>query len=406
MKAETEAAIKQRYERVAPALNERTRRLVAASEAITLGRGGISAVSRATGLSRQVISQGIKELQDEEPTSSGRIRRKGGGRKKLVEKDPQLGVDLEHLVEPVTRGDPESPLRWTSKSVRKLAKELSEQGHQVSHELVSQLLYQLGYSLQANRKTLEGGTHPDRNAQFEYINTQAKAFLAAGEPVLSVDAKKKELVGDFKNGGHEWRPKGEPEEVRVYDFPLKELGRVTPYGIYDQGHNTGWVNVGIDHDTAAFAVESIRRWWNSVGKQQYPSAKRLLITADGGGSNGSRVRLWKWELQQLADEIGLGISVCHFPPGTSKWNKIEHRLFAWISENWRGKPLVSYAVILKLIAATTTEAGLTVQCQLDTNTYPTGRKVSDEELTTLSLQQDLFHGEWNYTILPRPASTC
>jgi transposase len=406
MKAETEAAIKQRYERVAPALNERTRRLVAASEAITLGRGGISAVSRATGLSRQVISQGIKELQDEEPTSSGRIRRKGGGRKKLVEKDPQLGVDLEHLVEPVTRGDPESPLRWTSKSVRKLAKELSEQGHQVSHELVSQLLYQLGYSLQANRKTLEGGTHPDRNAQFEYINTQAKAFLAAGEPVLSVDAKKKELVGDFKNGGHEWRPKGEPEEVRVYDFPLKELGRVTPYGIYDQGHNTGWVNVGIDHDTAAFAVESIRRWWNSVGKQQYPSAKRLLITADGGGSNGSRVRLWKWELQQLADEIGLGISVCHFPPGTSKWNKIEHRLFAWISENWRGKPLVSYAVILKLIAATTTEAGLTVQCQLDTNTYPTGRKVSDEEMTTLSLQQDLFHGEWNYTILPRPASTC
>jgi transposase len=406
MKAETEAAIKQRYERVAPALNERTRRLVAASEAITLGRGGISAVSRATGLSRQVISQGIKELQDEEPTSSGRIRRKGGGRKKLVEKDPQLGVDLEHLVEPVTRGDPESPLRWTSKSVRKLAKELSEQGHQVSHELVSQLLYQLGYSLQANRKTLEGGTHPDRNAQFEYINTQAKAFLAAGEPVLSVDAKKKELVGDFKNGGHEWRPKGEPEEVRVYDFPLKELGRVTPYGIYDQGHNTGWVNVGIDHDTAAFAVESIRRWWNSVGKQQYPSAKRLLITADGGGSNGSRIRLWKWELQQLADEIGLGISVCHFPPGTSKWNKIEHRLFAWISENWRGKPLVSYAVILKLIAATTTEAGLTVQCQLDTNTYPTGRKVSDEEMTTLSLQQDLFHGEWNYTILPRPASTC
>ena len=406
MKAETEAAIKQRYERVAPALNERTRRLVAASEAITLGRGGISAVSRATGLSRQVISQGIKELQDEEPTSSGRIRRKGGGRKKLVEKDPQIGVDLEHLVEPVTRGDPESPLRWTRTSVRKLAKELSKQGHQVSHELVSQLLYQLGYSLQANSKTLEGGTHPDRNAQFEHINTQAKAFLAAGEPVLSVDAKKKELVGDFKNGGHEWRPKGEPEEVRVYDFPLKELGRVTPYGIYDQGHNTGWVNVGIDHDTAAFAVESIRRWWNAVGKQQYPSVKRLLITADGGGSNGSRVRLWKWELQQLADEIGLGISVCHFPPGTSKWNKIEHRLFAWISENWRGKPLVSYAVILKLIAATTTEAGLSVQCQLDTNTYPTGRKVSDEEMATLSLQPDLFHGEWNYTILPRPASIC
>ncbi len=406
MKAETEAAIKQRYERVALALNERTRRLVAASEAMAIGRGGISAASRATGLSRQVISQGIKELQDEEPTSEGRIRKKGGGRKKLVEKDPQIGVELERLVEPVTRGDPESPLRWTSKSVRKLAKELSQQGHQISHELVSQLLSQLGYSLQANRKTLEGGTHPDRTAQFEHINAQAKAFLAAREPVLSVDAKKKELVGDFKNGGREWRPEGEPEQVRVYDFPLKELGRVTPYGIYDQRQNTGWVNVGIDHDTAAFAVESIRRWWNSVGKQQYPRAKRLLITADGGGSNGSRVRLWKWELQQLADEIGLCISVCHFPPGTSKWNKIEHRLFAWMSENWRGKPLVSSAVILKLIAATTTDAGLTVQCQLDTNTYPTGLKVSDEEMAALSLQPDLFHGEWNYTILPRTASIC
>jgi transposase len=406
MKAETEAAIKQRYERVAPTLNERTRRLVAASEAMTLGWGGISAVARATGLSRQVISQGIKELQEEEATSQGRIRRSGGGRKTLVEKDPQLSVDLERLVEPMTRGDPESPLRWTSKSVRKLAKELGELGHQISHELVSQLLYQLGYSLQANRKTKEGGTHPDRNAQFEHINEQAKAFLAAGEPVISVDAKKKELMGDFKNNGREWYPQGEPEQVRVYDFPLKDLGRVTPYGIYDQGQNTGWVNVGIDHDTAAFAVESIRRWWNEVGKQQYPLAKRLLITADGGGSNGSRVRLWKWELQQLADEIGLGISVCHFPPGTSKWNKIEHRLFAWISENWRGKPLVSYAVILKLIAATTTEAGLTVQCQLDTNTYPTGRKVSDEEMATLSLQPDLFHGEWNYTILPRTTSMC
>jgi transposase len=406
MKAETEAAIKQRYERVAPTLNERTRRLVAASEAMTMGWGGISAVSRATGLSRQVISQGIKELQNEEPTREKRIRRKGGGRKKLVEKDPHLWEDLERLVEPVTRGDPESPLRWTSKSVRKLAKELSEQGHQVSHEVVSQLLYHLGYSLQANRKTLEGGTHPDRNAQFEHINTQARAYLAAGEPVLSVDAKKKELVGDFKNGGHEWRPCGEPEQVRVYDFPLKDLGRVTPYGIYDQGQNAGWVNVGIDHDTAAFAVESIRRWWNEVGQQQYPLAKRLLITADGGGSNGSRVRLWKWELQQLADEIGLCISVCHFPPGTSKWNKIEHRLFAWISQNWRGTPLVSYAVILKLIAATTTEAGLIVQCQLDTNIYPTGLKVSDEEMAALSLQPDLFHGEWNYTILPRTASIC
>jgi transposase len=286
MKAEIEAAIKQRYERVAPTLNERTRRLVAASEAITLGWGGISMVSRATGLSRQVISQGIKELQEEQAIQEKRIRKSGGGRKSLVEKDPQLSEDLERLVEPVTRGDPESPLRWTSKSVRKLAKELGEMGHQISHELVSQLLYKLGYSLQANRKTQEGGTHPDRNAQFEHINAAAKASLAAGEPVISVDAKKKELVGDFKNGGREWSPKGEPEEVRVYDFPLKDLGRVTPYGIYDQGQNIGWVNVGIDHDTAAFAVESIRRWWKEVGKQQYPSTKKLLITADGAAVTG------------------------------------------------------------------------------------------------------------------------
>ena len=401
MKREREAEIKQRYERVAQTLNERTRRLVAASEAMALGWGGITAVARATGLSRQVISQGIKELQETEPTSDGRIRKPGGGRKKQVEKDTELYAALERLVEPVTRGDPESPLRWTSKSVRKLAQELRAQGHPVSHELVSQLLYQLGYSLQANRKTLEGGTHPDRNAQFEHIDAQAQAYLATGDPVLSVDAKKKELVGNFKNGGREWRPQGEPEQVNVYDFPLKDLGRVTPYGIYDQGQNTGWVNVGIDHDTAAFAVESIRRWWNEVGKQQYSLAKRLLITADGGGSNGSRVRLWKWELQQLADETGLSLSVCHFPPGTSKWNKIEHRLFAWISENWRGKPLVSYAVILKLISSTTTKTGLTVQCQLDTNLYPTGRKVSDEELASLSLTSDPFHGEWNYLIHPR-----
>ena len=296
------------------------------------------------------------------------------------------------------------PLRWTSKSVRKLAKELQHLGHQVSHELVSELLHGLGYSLQANRKTREGGEHPDRDGQFEHLNAQAAAFLAAGEPVVSVDAKKKELVGDFKNPGREWHPQGEAEEVRVYDFPIKGLGRATPYGVYDLGRNAGWVNVGIDHNTAAFAVESIRRWWNEVGRPQYPEAKRLLISADGGGSNGSRVRLWKWELQQLADETGLSIMVCHLPPGTSKWNKIEHRLFAWISQNWRGKPLVSYAVILKLIAATTTETGLTVQCQLDTNLYPAGRKIADEEMATLSIQPDSFHGEWNYTILPRAAS--
>jgi transposase len=400
-----EAAIKRRFEQVASKLNERARRLVAASEAMALGWGGISAVSRATGLSRKAISYGIKELQEEEAIGEGRIRRTGGGRKTTVSKDASLREDLERLVEPVTRGDPESPLRWTCKSVRKLAEELRKRGHQVSHELVSQLLHELGYSLQANRKTREGGDHPDRNAQFEHVNAQAEVFLAAGEPVVSVDAKKKELVGDFKNPGREWGPQGQPEEVRVYDFPISGLGRATPYGVYDLGQNAGWVNVGMDHDTAAFAVESIRCWWETVGQHQYPEAKRLLISADGGGSNGSRVRLWKWELQQLADETGLAITVCHLPPGTSKWNKIEHRLFAWISQNWRGKPLTSYAVILQLIAATTTEAGLTVQCQLDTHTYPTGRKVSDEEMATLSIWPDTFHGEWNYTIRPRTAQS-
>ncbi len=399
-----EEEIKQRYVRIAGDLTERTRRLFAANEALSLGWGGISAVSRATGLSRQVISDGMQELQGGTQAEEGRVRRKGGGRKSNVSKDPKLSRDLERLVEPVTRGDPQSPLRWTSKSVRKLAKELRGMGHQVSHELVSELLHGLGYSLQANRKTQEGGTHPDRNAQFEHLNAQAAAFLAAGEPVVSVDAKKKELVGDFKNAGREWHPQGAGEQVRVYDFPIKGLGRATPYGVYDLGRNAGWVNVGIDHDTAAFAVESIRSFWNEVGREQYPQAKRLLISADGGGSNGSRVRLWKWELQQLADETGLAITVCHLPPGTSKWNKIEHRLFAWISQNWRGKPLTSYAVILQLIAATTTEAGLTVQCQLDTKSYPAGRKVSEEEMATLSIQPDSFHGEWNYTILPRVAS--
>ncbi len=401
---EKEEEIKQRYERLAGELNERTRRLFAANEAMALGWGGIAVVARATGLSRQVIVDGMQELREGQRAGEGRIRRSGGGRKSNVSKDPSLSEDLERLVEPVTRGDPESPLRWTSKSVRKLAKELQHLGHQVSHELVSELLHELGYSLQALRKTREGGEHPDRDGQFEHLNAQAAAFLAAGEPAVSVDAKKKELVGDFKNPGREWHPQGEAEQVRVYDFPIKGLGRATPYGVYDLGRNAGWVNVGIDHDTAAFAVQSIRSWWNQVGQQQYPEAQRLLISADGGGSNGSRVRLWKWELQQLADETGLAITVCHLPPGTSKWNKIEHRLFAWISQNWRGKPLVSYAVILQLIAATTTETGLTVQCQLDTNSYPAGRKVSDEEMATLSIQPDAFHGEWNYTISPRDIS--
>jgi len=398
-----EEEIKQRYVRIAGDLTERTRRLFAANEALSLGWGGISVVSRATGLSRQVISDGIQELQGGMQAEAGRVRRQGGGRKSNVSKDPKLSEDLERLVEPVTRGDPESPLRWTSKSVRKLAKELQSMGHQVSHELVSELLHGMGYRLQALLKTREDGEHPDRDGQFKHLNAQAAAFLAAGEPAVSVDAKKKELVGDFKNPGREWHPQGEAEEVRVYDFPIKGLGRATPYGVYDLGRNTGWVNVGIDHDTAAFAVQSIRSFWNEVGRAQYPQATRLFISADGGGSNGSRVRLWKWELQHLADETGLTITVCHLPPGTSKWNKIEHRLFAWISQNWRGKPLVSYAVILQLIAATTTQAGLTVQCQLDTRSYPAGRKISDEEMATLSIQPDSFHGEWNYTILPRAA---
>lgn len=399
-----EQDIKQRFDRLAGELNERTRRLVAASEAMTIGWGGISLVSHATGLSRKAISQGIKELKEQsEETSKSkkRIRRAGGGRKKTVSKDQHLCEDLERLVEPVTRGDPESPLRWTCKSVRKLAEELVHQGHQVSHQLVSELLHDLGYSLQANRKTREGGSQPDRNAQFEHINCLSQAFLSEREPVISVDAKKKELVGDFKNAGREWHPQGEPEQVRVYDFPVPELGRATPYGVYDLARNAGWVNVGIDHDTAAFAVESIRRWWTATGQQDYPQASKLLICADGGGSNGSRVRLWKWELQRLADETGLALTVSHLPPGTSKWNKIEHRLFAFISQNWRGKPLTSYEVIIRLIAATTTSKGLTVQCQLDRNEYPSGRKISDEEMAMLRIQRDDFHGEWNYTILPR-----
>ena len=398
-------AIKERFARVAGRLDERARRLVAASEALALGWGGITAVSRATGLSRKAIRRGIAELRGVPAATAGpgRVRRAGGGRKKTVDKDPTLLHDLEALVDPGTRGDPESPLRWTCKSVRTLAAALRERGHQVSHQLVAELLRAAGYSLQGNRKTREGGDHPDRDAQFAHINAMAGAYLAAGDPVISVDAKKKELVGDFKNGGREWRPKGQPEEVRVHDFVIPELGRATPYGVYDLAANAGWVNVGIDHDTAAFAVESIRRWWTQAGQTRYPQAQRLLITADGGGSNGSRVRLWKRELQRLADETGLEMSVCHFPPGTSKWNKIEHRLFAFISQNWRGQPLISYAVILSLIAATTTTTGLTVESYLDTNTYPPGLKVTDEEMHTLHLRRDAFHGEWNYTILPQVA---
>jgi DNA-binding phage protein len=399
MDADT-ALIKQRFESIEPFLDERTRRLLAAAEASVLGHGGITKVSQATGISRPTIAAGLAELADPTQVETKRVRKAGGGRKRTVDKDPTLLRDLESLIEPTMRGDPESPLRWTSKSVRHLARELNCMGHRVSHRLVADLLHALDYSLQGNRKTKEGESHPDRNAQFEHISAQVKAFQADSQPAISVDTKKKELVGDFKNGGREWQPIGEPEEVRVHDFMIPELGKVAPYGIYDLTHNLGWVNVGIDHDTATFAVESIRRWWYSMGRPLYPDAYHLLITADGGGSNGSRLRLWKVELQKLADETGLSITVCHLPPGTSKWNKIEHRLFAYIIQNWRGKPLVSYEVIVSLITATTTTTGLRVHSQLDTNSYPTGVKVSDQELAQVNLKRDDFHGEWNYTISP------
>jgi transposase len=381
------------------------RRLVTASESLTLGFGGTSEVSRQTGVSRRAIIQGIKELDEAPSVQAGRVRRSGGGRKKTVDKDTSLKTDLERLVDPVTRGDPESPLRWTCKSVRKLAEELNRLGHQTSHRMVAELLHELGYSLQANRKTLEGASHADRDQQFQHINRQVTQLLNQHQPVISVDTKKKELVGNFKNNGAELRPKGDPETVRVHDFVIPELGRAAPYGVYDLANNSGWVSVGIDHDTSAFAVETIRRWWYGMGQQSYPQATELLITADSGGSNGSRVRLWKVELQRLADEIGLELRVCHLPPGTSKWNKIEHRLFSFISQNWRGKPLVSHQVIVDLIAATTTKAGLKVRAQIDSNLYPSGLKVSDKQVAALHIERDAFHGEWNYKILPRSSAS-
>jgi transposase len=399
------AGITQRFAAVRGSLDERSRRLVAAAESATIGRGGVSAVSRATGMSRQVIRQGMTELSQTAVACPARVRRAGGGRKKTVALDPSLLRDLEWLIEPVTRGDPESPLRWTCKSLRKLAEELRRKGHQTSHQLVGRMLHELGYSLQANSKTLEGAHHPDRNAQFEYLNRRVQRQIRQHQPVISVDTKKKELVGDFKNNGRELRPKDDPEKVRVHDFLISELGRANPYGIYDIARNTGWVSVGVDHDTSAFAVQSIRRWWASMGRAAYPQASRLLITADSGGSNGSRVRLWKLELQKLADETGLRIAVSHLPPGTSKWNKIEHRLFSFISQNWRGKPLVSHEVIVNLIAGTTTKAGLTVHSELDTDAYPSGVKVSDLEVAGMDLRRDKFHGDWNYTLHPRARST-
>ena len=402
--AQTIERIQRKYQALFPEMDERRRRQWAAAEARELGWGGISLVARATGLSRPTITAGLRELDQSLPERAAhvaRVRRPGGGRRPLRETDPTLLAALEALVEPVTRGDPESPLRWTCKSTRRLAGELTHQGHCVGARTVAALLHEAGYSLQANRKTREGLSHPDRNAQFDYINASVARFLLRDQPAISVDTKKKELVGDFKNGGREWRPRGKPEEVRVHDFLDKTLGKAIPYGVYDMINNQGWVSVGIDHDTAQFAANSIRRWWMEMGQARFPKAKEMLITADGGGSNGHRTRLWKVSLQALADELGLALHVCHFPPGTSKWNKIEHRLFSFITQNWRGKPLVSHQAIVSLIAGTTTGTGLIVKAALDTNHYDTNIKVSDEELTELRLKRHEFHGDWNYTLSPR-----
>jgi len=405
--------IRAKYERLRPFLDERRRRLWAAAEALALGRGGVTAVATATGLRRNTIQAGVRELRagagptgvaPGAPESEPRVRAPGGGRKALTAHDPSLVRNLEALVEPVTWGDPMSPLRWTCKSTRQLAAELERQGHRVSHQTVADLLHALDYSLQGNRKTREGAAHPDRDAQFAYINAQVQSFQQRGQPAISVDTKKKELVGDFQNGGREWRPVGHPEAVRVHDFLARDLGKAIPYGVYDLAANQGWVSVGTDHDTPAFAVQTVRRWWAEMGRPVYPQATELLITADGGGSNGSRARLWKTELQRLADDTGLRITVGHFPPGTSKWNKIEHRMFCHITQNWRGRPLVSQEAIVRLIGSTTTRAGLTIRADLDTGTYPTGIKVTDAELAAVRLQPADFHGDWNYTIAPRARS--
>ena len=402
--AKVEARIRHKYRMVAIELDERRRRQWAAAEAHDVGWGGISLVARATGLSRPTIIAGLKELElssKRRTDAAARIRSLGGGRRKLTESDPGLLEALERLIDPATRGDPMSPLRWTCKSTANLAEELTRLHHPVSDRTVAMLLKQSGYSLQANRKMREGSSHPDRNAQFEYINRQVRAFQKQQQPVISVDTKKKELVGEFKNPGEEWQPKGQPAEVKVHDFPDKKMGKAIPYGVYDLACNEGWVSVGIDHDTAEFACASIQRWWNEMGAVRFPRATKLLITADGGGSNSSRNRLWKKSLQWLADELGITLSVCHFPPGTSKWNKIEHRLFSFITKNWRGRPLTAYEVIVNLIASTTTKTGLTVRAALDPRCYETGIEVSDKELEQLSLTRARFHGEWNYTIKPR-----
>jgi hypothetical protein len=405
-KASTMEAVRTKYQLLQPLMTERLRRQWAACEAEALGRGGMTLVAEATGLSRTTIWAGRRELrrragQPQDDLTPERVRAPGGGRHLVERDDSTLLTTLLALVEPSTRGDPQSPLCWTSKSTRRLAEELRGQGHAVSHQTVAALLSDLGSSLQANRKTKEGQGHPDRDAQFEHINQQVRAFQAEGQPVVSVDAKKKELVGDYRNAGREWRRRGHPEEVRAKDFPDKQLGKAIPEGVYDLSRNEGWVSVGIDHDTAEFAGQSIRRWWQEMGSPVYAGARRLLITADAGGSNGYRSRLWKVTLQGLADDLGLRISVCHFPPGTSKWNKIEHRMFCYITKNWRGKPLRSRAIVVNLIGHTTTKAGLRIEAELDTNAYKTGIKISNEELAGVQLEKASFHGEWNYTIAPR-----
>jgi DNA-binding phage protein len=405
--------IEDKYRALMGRLDEATLRLWAAVEARSLARGGVSTVAKATGLSRTRIYAGLKELESTMrplasvlPIAGGdtgkpRIRAKGGGRKRLTDKDSRLLHDLDALVEPTARGDPQSPLRWTCKSTARLAKELADPGHDISQRSVYDLLTQLHYSLQSTRKTREGGQHPDRDAQFRHIARMVTQYQASGDPVISVDTKKKEPVGDFKNSGREWQPTGSPEQVRIYDFIDPKLGKVAPYGVYDVVANQGWVSVGINHDTAEFAVESIRRWWKAMGCPLYPRARRLLVTADCGGSNGYRVRLWRVQLQKLADELRLSIQVCHFPPGTSKWNKIEHRMFCHITHNWRGRPLLSLEVIVNLIGSTTTNTGLHIRSQLDTNTYRSGIKVSKQELAALAIERDEFHGEWNYCLRPR-----
>ena len=405
---QSESPIAQRWQLMREHLDERQRRTFAAAEARVLGRGGVAQVVVATGMSRNTIIAGMEELDGTdnefmapEPLAAARAtRRSGGGRKSATHKDPTLVPDLLALVDPSTRGDPESPLRWTCKSLRVLTDELKARGHAISHVVVGQLLKLQGYSLQANAKVVEGNQSPDRNAQFEHINARVTAALAAGQPVISVDTKKKELVGQYKNGGREWQPEGEPERVQVHDFVDAELGRANPYGVYDIGADEGWVSVGTDHDTSAFAVQTIRRWWFTMGRQRYPKATELTITADGGGSNGYRVRLWKLELSRLAKETGLRIRVSHFPPGTSKWNKIEHRLFSFITMNWRGRPLISHEVIVQLIASTKTRSGLKVRSEIDTNSYPKGLVVSDADFSTIEIKPDRFHGEWNYSIGP------